>query len=129
MAVTFFSKRFWFYFGSLLLAVILLWGIFKGINNGRNFSQADLVIKNAMELKKSVQFFYNDQNRYPTANEFADKNVMGSYMNNFPPQDFISSVCEKSFEYKRPDPQNFQLYFCLPIGTGSYQKGWNQLVK
>ncbi len=127
--VNFFSdKKFWQFSGSLLAAVILFWAIHSGSDTGKNLAQASMVSQNAQFLAQGFDFFYQDQNRFPSALEFADNNLMNGYYANFPPLSFASQVCPESFIYKRPSAKSFEINFCLPAGFSTYSKGWNKIT-
>jgi hypothetical protein len=113
--------------GSLFMAVILFWAVSSGINSGRLEAQAQAVLQTAQNLSAGLQYFYSDQNRFPSASEFADQSIMLNYFSVFPPVDLISSACSQSFVYKRISPGNFQLSFCLPKPVSGYVAGWNTI--
>ena len=107
------------------MAVVLFWSIFSGINVGHKVAQSKAISQTAKNLNLGLQYFYSDQNRFPSATEFADQNTMRNYFSVFPPADFISSNCSQSFVYKRINEDSFQLNFCLPLANGAHQAGWN----
>lgn len=110
---------------SLIAAVVLLLAVVWGINTGQKIAQAKIVSQGSQAAIAALRYFYQDQNRYPSPEEFANQNLMLNYMSNFPLPNYTSSACSQSFVYKRPDPATFQLSFCLPTATGGYQSGWN----
>lgn len=116
-----------FFLSSLLAAVILLLGLFWGINAGKQISQAQIILQTEQNTVTALQSFYNDQNRYPSATEFADQNTMLNYLTNFPLPDFSSNICSQSFLYQRISADSFKLSFCLPAADGPYLKGWNSI--
>jgi hypothetical protein len=109
----------------LLAAVVLLLVIVWGIARGKSIAQAKIIVQTSQNTVKALKYFYQDQNRYPSAVEFADQNLMLNYMSNFPLPDYPSSVCSQSFDYKRSDDNDFQLSFCIPIADGGFKAGWN----
>jgi type II secretory pathway pseudopilin PulG len=106
----------------LLLSIVLTW------NSGKNSAQSRLVLTNASGLQKALDYFYSDQDRFPTAQEFADRNIMINYANLFPPVNFVSKSCSQSFVYKRASKNNYSLSFCLPKKEGNLKQGWNQVT-
>lgn len=112
---------------SLCVAVVLLLVIFQGLNKGKQAAQAQIIAQGAQNLAAGLKYFYNDQNRFPSATEFADQNIMLNYFSAFPPTNFVSAACSQSFIYKRISQTNFQLNFCLPRGVGGYNDGWNMI--
>lgn len=121
------SNKIKIFLGSLIAAVILLLAVFSGISNGHKISQAEMLVQTSKNASLSLQYFYQDQNRYPTALEFDDQSLMLNYMSNFPLPDYPSSGCGESFIYKRPDANAFQLSFCLPVSSEGYAAGWNTI--
>lgn len=120
-----FSNKIKILLSSLIAAVVLLLAIFGGLGQGKKISQAQIIIQTAKNVIVALQYFYQDQNRYPSATEFENQNLMLVYFSNFPLPDYPSSNCSHSFDYKRPDAAEFQLSFCLPTAQPGYVAGWN----
>lgn len=110
---------------SLAVAVVLFWSVSSGISKGKQMAQAQTVVATANSLSAGLQYFYSDQDRFPTALEFSDPSLMLNYFSSFPPPDFISTACSQSYIYKRISTSNFNLSFCLPVAYGNYNSGWN----
>ncbi len=110
---------------SLAVAAVFLLAIILGISRGQTEAQAQIVVQTAQNTGRALQFFYQDQNRYPTVSEFGDQNTMLNYLSSFPLPDFVSKNCSQSFVYKQIGDQSFQLDFCLPTPASTYQAGWN----
>lgn len=127
MAQILITKKIWLGLTVIITAVILFFSLLWGISAGQQLAQAGLVAANANSIARGLQFFYQDQNRFPTAIEFQNRNIMLGYFNNFPPMEFISSGCPGSFIYKRTSSQKFQLDFCLPKAFQNFSRGWNVL--
>ncbi|MCL5666336.1 MAG: hypothetical protein M1383_00990 [Patescibacteria group bacterium] len=125
----FFNKKAKLFLTVLAAAVVLLLAALAGISKGRSVSQAKIIAGNAQNLAKGLDYFYNDQNRFPTAVEFQDQNLMLNYFNGFPPANISSAACAETFAYKRPSPQTYQLNFCLPADFAPYHRGWNAITK
>lgn len=111
----------------IAVAVILLLAAVWGAVLGKALAQSDTVVQTAKNLATGIEFFYNDQNRFPSAAEFQNNNLMLNYFSQFPPSNFVSSNCPESFSYKRLELNSYQLNFCLPRAFGGYRAGWNQL--
>jgi type II secretory pathway pseudopilin PulG len=107
----------------ILLALLLTWSF----SSGKKAAQSRQIIKDSKTILSALEYFYQDQNRYPSINEFNDQNVMRQYMNNFPPQEFTSEVCAKTFEYQNSFRSDYELRICLPKAKGDYQLGWNAI--
>jgi len=123
----YFSNKIKILLSSLIVAVVLLLVIVWGVNTGKKIAQAKILIQTSKSAASALQYFYQDQNRYPTATEFENQNLMLTYFSNFPLPNYPSSACSQSFVYKRPDPATFQLSFCLPTAQGGYGAGWNTI--
>ncbi len=102
----------------------LVWGGFKGYDQAK----AKTIVTNSQTLMEGLQYFYNDQNRYPTLQEFADNNLMLNYFNPFPARPILSSGCSQNLIYKTTSYQSYELDFCLPGKQDKFQKGWNKLT-
>jgi hypothetical protein len=112
----------------IFLAVILLWAIWSGFSSGRENAQSELLVHNARQLVGALDYFYQNQDRFPTAGEFIDANLMGQYVKPLPIQQIVGNTCAQSFDYKRLSPDSFQLLVCLPRAGDGFQRGWNQLM-
>ncbi len=122
-----FPRNFKLILGSLIAAVVLFWAILSGIGSGQLLAQSQMVVQTSQNIGKSLQYFYQDQDRYPSATEFANQNVMLTYATGFPLPEYISKNCSESFVYKRLSLNVFELDFCLPVATNNYQAGWNKI--
>jgi hypothetical protein len=107
-----------------LIAVLLGLG-FWGWQNGVRAAQSKRIVKDAQVLTEGFKEFYKDQNRYPSTGEFENVNLMRPYVTNFPPQEFPTAQCAKTFDYFNSSPQNYELRFCLPKAVGGFESGWN----
>lgn len=114
----------------LAIAVVILFFTFRSaVSKGHAHAQADSLTHNALVIAQGLAYFFNDQNRYPAATEFAERNIMLRYFNNFPPQEFPAVQCPQSFAYKRATLNNYEFDFCLPSDSGAYRAGWNQITE
>lgn len=109
------------------MAAVLLLVIFWGINNGKVLAQAITVEQASKSTVSALNFFYQDQSRFPSSLEFSSQNVMLNYLTVFPLPEFISQTCSQTFVYKRMSNSTYQLSFCLPAAYSGYHKGWNTL--
>lgn len=110
-----------------LLLVILALLVWWGWGNGVSSAQSKRIAKDAQVITEGFKEFFKDQNRYPTTGEFQNNNLMRPYIVNFPPQEFTSEICSKSFDYFNATPQTYELRFCLPKAVSGYPAGWNTL--
>lgn len=109
----------------LLLGVGLWWALTAGIRAGKS----KIVLKNAAALRTGLNYFLEDQDRYPTALEFQDKNIMLNYLSPFPPVNVVSGICKQSFSYKSPTADTYELTFCLPKASGGFPAGQNKVIQ
>jgi hypothetical protein len=122
-----FSNKIKILSSSLIAAVVLLLVIVWAVNNGKKIAQAKILIQTSQNAVLALQYFYQDQNRYPTATEFENQNLMLNYFSNFPLPNYPSSACSQSFVYKRSDPGTYSLSYCLPTAAEGQKAGWNTM--
>lgn len=114
----------------LILGVSFLFLIFFGISNGKKQAQSILVLSQVSEEILALNYFYDDNNRYPSGDEFARPEVMQNYLNKIPKSsDIQNSSCPETLKYLRPRPESYELSFCLPKAHGGYKLGWNKITK
>lgn len=113
--------------GIILFALSTIGAVWLAISNGQKSAQSRQIIKDATALTAALEYFYEDQNRYPSRDEFSDQNVMRQYADNFPPQQFLSVNCATNYEYINTFRSDYELRFCLPKGVAGYQAGWNSI--
>ena len=111
----------------ILFVLITLGAVWLAISNGRKSAQSRQIVKDAAAIAVALEYFYEDQNRYPSSDEFLDQNVMRQYADNFPPQEFLSANCSTAFEYVNTFRSDYDLRFCLPKGVAGYRTGWNSI--
>ena len=107
----------------VILVLLALWGW----SNGTAAAKSKRIVKDAKMMASAFEEFHKDQNRYPATTEFQSTDVMKQYISNFPPQQFVSAACQKSFDYFSANSQTYELRFCLPKAVSGYQAGWNTL--
>ncbi len=118
----------WVQLAFIIFLILVFFGlVLWGWSNGGKAAKSDEIIKDSQSITKGFEYFYKDQNRFPTTGEFTDDNLMRGYISNFPPQNFPSPECEKSFDYFSKDPQSYDLRICLPKAAKGFQKGWNSI--
>jgi hypothetical protein len=110
-----------------LSVLFLILAVLRGAEAGKIRAQSRLVAGNARALSQGLRYFYQDQDRYPTALEFANAGVMLGYFNLFPAREFPSGSCFQSFDYKRISDAAFSLNFCLSGKISGLKSGWNSI--
>lgn len=121
------DKRVWQYVAVIVLAVIFIFSERAALRTGQRRAQATLLAQNAAAIMDGLRLFKADQDRYPAATEYADRNVMLSYFNQFPPLEFPSAKCEQSLLYRRPKPETYELYVCSPANFAGLPEGWGKV--
>ncbi len=111
--------------GTLAVFLLLLagWGWQRGVRD----AQSAFVVHQANELSKGLQFFYNDEQRYPSAAEYDNTAFMVKYFGQFPPFAPVSNQCPQNFIYKRPQASAYELAYCLPGQFGQLTAGYHAL--
>jgi hypothetical protein len=79
---------------------ICLLTIFFAFNSGKNRAQSKYVSQNAESLASGLDYFFQDQGRFPTAVEFSNPNIMRDYYSAYPVEDLVSKACPQCFLYQ-----------------------------
>lgn len=109
-----------------LLFILLLIFIFLGIGSGKRYAQSQAVLANVQELAVLLNYFKQDQGRFPTQVELSDKNIILTYASVFPIPSLKIPDCNKNFEYVSNEFNNYTLTFCIPSDFGSFKIGQNK---
>lgn len=109
-----------------LVVILLLLGLW-GWSNGIKASKAKRIVKDAQAMAKGFNEFYKDQNRYPSTGEFDDTNLMRTYISNYPPQEFPTAECPKTYDYFNGSSETYELRFCLPKAAMGFNIGLNTI--
>lgn len=115
------------YIGIALLVAAAAFSIWRAVVNGSRAAQSRQVVKDTTAILQGLEYFYQDQNRYPSIDEFSDQTVMRQYVSGYPPQEFTSPICSSSYDYVNTFRSDYELRFCLPKGVKGYQTGWNSI--
>lgn len=113
----------------VLLVASIAWGSYSGYRVGQ--SKATLV--QASNLNDALRFYYQDQGRYPSADQFYNKNILTafSYMDGLPKPESTSGECSdyKDFYYSQTSPQKFALTFCITRSAEGFSKGVHTITE
>jgi hypothetical protein len=109
---------------SLAGAIVVL-GVLWGVVAGRRAGQGQAVLAQAETLTAGLDYFYSDNNRYPSATEFQDRNLMLHYFSAYPLPVIKSRGCPQAFAYSSPNTKTYELRMCLPRAAKGFQRGWN----
>ncbi len=115
----------------IVVMVLLFAGVLSlAVSGGRKKAQSEFVSAQAEEIAQALDFFYLDNNRFPTADEFGNSQIMGNYLtNNFSSPYANEAACASAITYVRPAAGDYTLNFCLLSAASGFKKGWNQIVK
>lgn len=108
---------------------ILLMGILWGYVAGSRAGKSAVILKNTSALTDGLKLFFADQNRYPSTQEFGNKDIMLGYFNAFPFPDITAGGCNKTYSYYSTTPKSYQLNFCLPKARDGFAAGINQVTQ
>lgn len=109
----------------VLIAGLLLWYAYS---SGQQAGQSRQIVKDATSIRQALEYFYQDQNRYPSTDEYKDANLMRQYLSGFPPQEFVSKTCPSTYQYVNNFRNDYELRICLPKGVLGYKTGWNKII-
>lgn len=122
-------KTYFKYIIFLVLFIVLLSLAVFGQGRGKDQAKAKEIVASVGSIVSSLDFFYNDNNRFPTADEFASKEIMQDYFSVYPDfNTWSEGACDAGFNYTRPNTKAYKLDFCLPSNSGEYKKGWNEIA-
>lgn len=94
-----------------------------GWRAGQDIARTRFTVRTAYVTLQGLDYFYNDQSRYPSENEFVDRNRMGVYISNFPPTFLTHNLCPVNGQYATQGLRTFSLQFCTPRSLSPFQKG------
>ena len=120
---------YWLQFTAVIVvAVVLFYGIYRGANKGASAAKSEVVLANARAIAAGLDYFYADQNRYPSQEEFADTNLMLAYISGYPPISIGGGACvpnAANYGYHTLDFKGYELNFCLPSSVEQFPEGVN----
>ncbi len=117
----------------VLLILIAVLAIRWAFINARYAGQSRQAIKDSRAIVQALEYFYKDQNRYPSTDEFTDLNLMRQYLSGFPPQQYVAPSCPardsgSTFGYVNSFRNDYELRVCLPKAVRGYKEGWNKIT-
>jgi len=113
----------------ILVTAVFLSAIFFGASRGKAVAVAESSFSGAKEIQKGLDYFYKDQNRFPTVEELFSTNIALTYFSTVPSDVSETSVCQQNFSYSRLSLNSYQLDFCLAVAVEGYQRGWNRIIE
>jgi hypothetical protein len=112
----------------IIVAALFVVSLFWGVSRGKSNAISEGVYKQVEQLVTGLDYFYQDQNRFPTVEELTAESIALTYFSSIPNDTALSKNCERSFFYTRLSFTGYQLNFCLASDSGEYKKGWNTLT-
>lgn len=113
----------------LLVTVSIAWGAYSGYRLG----QSKATLAQASNLNDALRFYYQDQGRYPSSDQFYNKNILTafSYLDGLPKPESVSGQCSdyKDFYYSQSSPQKFALIFCITRSAEGFSKGVHTITE
>lgn len=116
------------YFTGMVLAVVFLLVLVWGFVSGKSKAHSETSLSQAMQIQTALEYFFNDNDYYPSSFEFKNVNVMGSYFKKFPIVFIASNNCRENILYNRVKLAQYELNFCLDAKTQGFEKSWNKLT-
>jgi type II secretory pathway pseudopilin PulG len=112
----------------VLLALVLATSFYSW-QSAKKTAQSRRVAKDSQAIRSGLEYFYKDQNRYPSTIEFQDANLMSAYISNYPPLSFPTEECPQNFDYFNPSPFSYELRICLQKSVGAFHAGINKFTE
>ncbi len=113
----------------LLFILILIWGIFSGLALGK----AKSTYRQVENINTALKYYFKDQDRYPTADQFNNQKILVPYyIQAMPtPESAGSGACSnvKDFIYSQKNPKTFTFQFCMNAGANGLSKGVHILTE
>ncbi len=105
----------------LVFFVVAMIGFFVG----RDLARSEFAFKQVDALASGLNFFYQDNDRYPSEQEFRNLELMNQYFSGLPLSSIVSKKCPKPIAYRTFDRLDYTVEFCLPrlyagLLAGSY---------
>lgn len=123
------DKKKWInYFTVTLLAVVFLLVLLWGVGSGKSKAHSEISLNQTMQIQIALEYFFRDNDMYPSSFEFKDVKIMGSYFNQFPIGFATTDMCKENFIYNRVKLNQYELSFCLDTQIQDFQKKWNKLT-
>ena len=112
----------------MVVTAVFLSSVFLGLQRGVEAAKAAMVYHTASVLRQGLDYFFSDQDRFPSVVEFNHPNILLTYFTHLPDNVSQAAICPKNFVYKRLTANSYELDFCLAQNVGNLGKGWNKVV-
>lgn len=111
----------------IILCLLAFLVTYFGLRAGIESAQSKVLIQNTNTLITALDYFKADSDRYPSALEFTNDNLMRAYLSPLPIKEFLGGNCPASFLYDSTTSLQYHLAVCLPRGSSNLTAGWNQV--
>lgn len=112
--------------GLALTLLVVVCGF--GYVAGRDLARADLAIEQAQGLVEGLAYFYADQDRFPSLQEFAEPTSFGVYAQGVPVRTVASKACPDVLAYESLTLRTFSVTYCIPRGTDGLFQGVHEIT-
>lgn len=116
------------YFTGMVLAVVFLLVLVWGFGSGKSKAHSETSLNQAIQIQTALEYFFSDNDYYPSSFEFKDVKIMGSYFKKFPIIFIASNNCKENLLYNRVKLTQYELSFCLDAKTQGFEKSWNKII-
>lgn len=102
---------------------------FFGFRAGKDLARSDVTLQQIKGVVAGLNYFYADQDRYPTPQEFIAQSALGVYVAEVPVWGVASKLCPVPYVYDTFDQRSFRLTYCLPRGFGGQLPGEHMVTE
>lgn len=99
-----------------------------GFVAGRDLARADLVVGQAQGLAQGLAYFYADQDRFPSPQEFAEQASFGVYAQGVPVHTVSSKACPTVLGYESLTLRTFSITYCIPRSVNGLPQGVHEVT-
>ncbi len=110
----------------ILFILSLAFGIFSGLSLGKDKANYE----NVSNIYRALNYFFKDQDRFPTADEFSSQKILAPfYMSTIPMAANLQGACKNftDYVYARQTTTSYDLQFCLNNAVSGWNSGLNTL--
>lgn len=112
----------------IIVFLVFLTSLF-GFRAGRDLAKSTATLNTVHATLKGFDYFFDDQDRYPSSVEFEDPNTLGVYLSTIPVPEFPSKQCPITTAYDTFDERSFTLSYCLPRAIANEVAGIHTLTE
>ncbi len=106
---------------------VLLVVLFVAFFVGRDLARSNFAFKQVGQIISGLDYFYQDNDRFPSEVEFSEVNLMQKYYANLPYYSVVSKKCPSPIEYTSFDRLTFQIDFCIPRNYFGWMAGQHRV--